>query len=309
MKPKLIIIAGPTACGKTAVSVRLAQLIGGEIISADSMQVYRGMDIGTAKIMPDEMQGVPHFLIDEFDPDEEFNVAVFQQRAKKYIRDITERGHIPVVAGGTGFYINALVYDNDFAKEDEESSVRKALAKEAEQCGAEHMHDILKEIDPESAEKIHPNNVKKVIRAIEFYRLNGKKISEHNAEEKQREAAYDAKIFVLNMDRVRLYERIEKRIDIMLEQGLLNEVEGLLKKYSPDLVSMQGLGYKEFVPYFNGMCTLEEAVYNLKISTRHFAKRQLTWFKHQCPQAVWIDMDKYDAESAANYIANEVNNG
>ena len=306
MKDRLIVISGPTACGKTAVSIELAKSIGGEIVSADSMQVYRGMDIGTAKIMPDEMQGIPHYLIDEFDPDEDFNVAKFQQRAKKYISDIISRGKMPIVAGGTGFYINALVYDNDFAKEDEESEIRRRLQEEAEQNGAEHMHDILKEIDPESAEKIHKNNVKKVIRAIEFYRLNGKKISTHNAEEKQRETAYDVKIFVLDMSRDRLYERIEKRIDIMLEQGLVKEVESLLEKYSPSLVSMQGLGYKEFVPYFKGECTLEEAVYNLKISTRHFAKRQLTWFRHQCPQAIWVDMDKYNADTAAEFIKNNL---
>ena len=306
MKDRLIVISGPTACGKTAVSVELAKSIGGEIVSADSMQVYRGMDIGTAKIMPDEMQGIPHYLIDEFDPDEDFNVAKFQQRAKKYISDIISRGKMPIVAGGTGFYINALVYDNDFAKEDEESEIRRQLQEEAKQKGAEHMHGILKEIDPESAEKIHKNNVKKVIRAIEFYRLNGKKISTHNAEEKQRETAYDAKIFVLDMSRERLYERIEKRIDIMLEQGLLKEVESLLEKYSPSLVSMQGLGYKEFVPYFKGECTLDEAVYALKKSTRHFAKRQLTWFRHQCPQAIWVDMDKYNAETAAEYIKNNL---
>ncbi len=306
MKDRLIVISGPTACGKTAVSIELAKSIGGEIVSADSMQVYRGMDIGTAKIMPDEMQGIPHYLIDEFDPDEDFNVAKFQQRAKKYISDIISRGKMPIVAGGTGFYINALVYDNDFAKEDEESEIRRRLQEEAEQNGAEHMHDILKEIDPESAEKIHKNNVKKVIRAIEFYRLNGKKISTHNAEEKQRETAYDVKIFVLDMSRDRLYERIEKRIDIMLEQGLVKEVESLLEKYSPSLVSMQGLGYKEFVPYFKGECSLEEAVYNLKISTRHFAKRQLTWFRHQCPQAIWVDMDKYNADTAAEFIKNNL---
>ena len=306
MKDRLIVISGPTACGKTAVSVELAKSIGGEIVSADSMQVYRGMDIGTAKIMPDEMHGIPHYLIDEFDPDEDFNVAKFQKRAKKYISDIISRGKMPIVAGGTGFYINALVYDNDFAKEDEESEIRRQLQEEAKQKGAEHMHGILKEIDPESAEKIHKNNVKKVIRAIEFYRLNGKKISTHNAEEKQRETAYDAKIFVLDMSRERLYERIEKRIDIMLEQGLLKEVESLLEKYSPSLVSMQGLGYKEFVPYFKGECTLEEAVYNLKISTRHFAKRQLTWFRHQCPQAIWVDMDKYNADTAAEFIKNNL---
>lgn len=308
MRPELTVIAGPTACGKTSVSVRLARLIGGEIISADSMQVYRGMDIGTAKITPDEMQGVPHYLIDEFEPDGDFNVAVFQDLAKKYVSDILARGKMPIIAGGTGFYINALVYDNDFTEEGE-SGIREELRGLAEEKGAEYLHKMLEEIDPVSAEKIHMNNVKKVIRAIEFYRLNNKPISLHNAEEKQREPAYDARIFVLNMSRERLYERIEKRIDIMLEQGLLHEVETLLKKYPPSLVSMQGLGYKEFVPYFEGKCSLEEAVENLKKSTRHFAKRQLTWFRHQCPQAIWVDMDKYGADEAAEYIKGIIENG
>ncbi len=307
MKQELIIISGPTACGKTAVSVELAKLCGGEIISADSMQVYKGMDIGTAKVTRDEMQGIPHFLIDILEPDEEFNVAVFQRYAKKYIADISSRGKMPIIAGGTGFYINAVLYDNDFAKEkDEESGIRTELQNTAVEKGAEYLHNMLKEIDPESAEAIHPNNIKKVIRAIEFYRLNNKKISEHNKEEKQREAAYNAKIFVLDMDRKRLYDRIEKRIDIMLNDGLLNEVENLLKKYPPNLVSMQGIGYKEFVPCFNGECTLDEAIYTLKQNTRHFAKRQLTWFRHQCPQAIWIDMDKNNALSAAKEILKQI---
>ncbi len=303
MNTELVVITGPTACGKTAVSVEFAKLIDGEIISADSMQVYKTMDIGTAKVTKDETQGVPHYLIDELDPDEEFNVAVFQQYAKKYIANIKSRGKMPIIAGGTGFYINAVLYDNDFAKEkDAENDIRKELQEYAERNGADALHNILKSIDPLSAEKIHQNNVKKVIRAIEFYKLNDKPISLHNAEEKQREAAYNAKIFVLDMDRKRLYERIEKRIDIMLKDGLLAEVEGLLKKYSPALVSMQGIGYKEFVPYFNGECSLEDAVYTLKANTRHFAKRQLTWFRHQCPQAIWVDMDKFDTNYAAKFI-------
>lgn len=301
-KKQIIIIAGPTACGKTSVSVQLAKIAGGEIISADSMQVYRGMDIGTAKITKEEMQGIPHFMIDEFDPDEEFNVAVFQQRAKNYINDIYSRGKLPIIAGGTGFYINALVYDNDFTQPKEYPGIRAELKELSEKHGAGYMHDMLKEIDPDYAAAVHQNNIKKVIRAIEFYKINGRPLSRHNAMEKQREAAYDAKIFVLNMDRDRLYRRIEERIDLMMEQGLTDEVRRLLEHYSPDLVSMQGLGYKEFVPFFDGKCSLEEAVNDLKTSTRHFAKRQLTWFRHQCPGAVWVDMDQNDAGSAAELI-------
>lgn len=307
MNTELLIITGPTACGKTTVSVETAKLLNGEIISADSMQVYKGMDIGTAKVTPEETQGIPHYLIDELYPDEEFNVAVFQNLAKKYIRDIKSRGKLPIIAGGTGFYINAVLYDNDFAKQkDAENDIRAELQAFADKNGAAALHDMLRAVDPSSADKIHPNNIKKVIRAIEFYRLNGRPISEHNAEEKQRTAAYNAKIFVLDMDRKCLYDRIEKRIDIMLEQGLLQEVEGLLKKYSPKLVSMQGIGYKEFVPYFNGECTLDRAVYTLKANTRHFAKRQLTWFRHQCPDVIWVDMDKMDAKQAAEFICSNI---
>ncbi len=305
-KTELIVIAGPTACGKTAVSVRLAELIDGEIISADSMQVYRGMNIGTAKITPEEMHGIPHYLIDEFDPDEDFNVAIFQQLAKKYMECIHKKGKMPIVAGGTGFYINALVFDNDFSQPQAENSIREELYRLAEEKGIEYMHKMLENIDPDSAKAIHMNNLKKVIRAIEFYKINGRCISAHNVAERQRRERYNTKIFVLNMDRKRLYERIEKRIDIMLEQGLLDEVEGLLKKYSPQLVSMQGLGYKEFVPYFNGECSLDESVGNLKTATRHFAKRQLTWFKNRCPQAIYVDMDKFDTENAAKFIALEI---
>lgn len=301
MKKPLIIIAGPTACGKTSVSVKLAKLINGEIISADSMQVYKYMDIGTAKIKPEETEGIPHYLIDELYPDEEFSVAVFQQKAKKYIEDIYSRGKTPILVGGTGFYINALVYNNDFSEEND-TKERIELQKIYESKGKDYLYNMLKEIDLKSAEKIHPNNVKKVIRALEFYKQTGKKISQHNLEEKQREAFYDAKFFILNMDRDLLYNRINKRINIMLEQGLLNEVSELLKSYSPQLVSMQGLGYKEFVPYFNKECTLEQSVEILKRDTRHFAKRQLTWFKHQC-NGTWINVDQFDnSQQVAEYI-------
>ena len=216
MNKPLIIIAGPTACGKTSVSVKLAKLIDGEIISADSMQVYKYMDIGTAKITPEETEGIPHYMIDELYPDEEFSVAVFQQKAKNYIEKIHAKGKIPILVGGTGFYINALIYNNDFSEE-QDTKERVELQKIYNEKGKDYIFNMLKTVDPESAEKIHPNNIKKVIRALEFYKQTGKKISQHNIEEKQREAFYDVSFFVLNMDRNLLYNRINQRIDIMLK--------------------------------------------------------------------------------------------
>lgn len=301
MNKPLIIIAGPTACGKTSVSVKLAKLIDGEIISADSMQVYKYMDIGTAKITPEETEGIPHYMIDELYPDEEFSVAVFQQKAKNYIEKIHAKGKIPILVGGTGFYINALIYNNDFSEE-QDTKERVELQKIYNEKGKDYIFNMLKTVDPESAEKIHPNNIKKVIRALEFYKQTGKKISQHNIEEKQREAFYDVSFFVLNMDRNLLYNRINQRIDIMLKNGLLKEVSSLLEKYSPELVSMQGLGYKEFIPYFNNQCSLDDAIEILKRDTRHFAKRQLTWFKHQC-HGTWINVDQFEnSQKTAEYI-------
>ncbi len=305
-KKPLIIIAGPTACGKTSVSVELARLIGGEIISADSMQVYKYMDIGTAKIMPDEMQGVRHYLVDELEPDEEFNVAVFKNKAKTYIEQIHSRGKMPVMVGGTGFYINAVVYDNDFSQDCSDDTVRKELEAYLDRNGKEALYARLKSADPAACETIHINNTKRVIRALEFFETTGEKISEHNKTERGREPFYDAKIFVLNMNRERLYNRIDKRIDLMLEQGLVDEVKRLYPRYDRSLVSMQGLGYKEIIAYLEGECTLDEAVYILKRDTRHFAKRQLTWFKHQC-SGIWVDMDKFnDSKSAAEFIAENI---
>ncbi|MCD7904100.1 MAG: tRNA (adenosine(37)-N6)-dimethylallyltransferase MiaA [Clostridiales bacterium] len=305
MKQLLVIIGGPTACGKTAVSVELCRLIGGEVISADSMQVYRGMDIGTAKVTEEEKQGIPHFLIDELDPWEDYSAAVFQRLAKKYIGEIAERGHMPVVAGGTGFYINALIYNNDFSEEERDYSIREELTAELSEKGAEYMYSLLKEIDPKYAESVHANNIKRVLRGIEFYRETGRLFSEHNAEEKRREPFYDARIFVLNMDRERLYRRIDLRVDKMVEDGLVDEVKRLLDRgISRKAVSMQGLGYKETAAYLAGELSLDEAVYKIKRDTRHFAKRQLTWFKHQCKEAVWIDMGSFEsAREAVEAIA------
>ncbi|MBR6652704.1 MAG: tRNA (adenosine(37)-N6)-dimethylallyltransferase MiaA [Anaerotignum sp.] len=302
MKKPLIVIGGPTACGKTGFSIKLAKEIGGEIISADSMQVYRYMDIGTAKVTPEEADGVPHYLIDEFDPDEEYNVMLFQQKAKAYMEQIWAKGKVPILVGGTGFYINALLYDNDFTETENDTSYREECYKLAQEQGPEVLFERLKDVDPEYAEIMHANNVKRVTRALEYHYLTGQKFSEHNAEQKEKETPYDAAVIILNMDREKLYERIELRIDIMMEQGLLAEVQGLLDKgYTPDLVSMQGIGYKEFIPYFNGECTLEEAVTQLKTNTRRFAKRQLTWFRRQI-EGLWVDLSKSTGEEAMSDV-------
>lgn len=306
MSKPLIIIAGPTACGKTDISIKLAKELNGEIISADSMQVYKFMDIGTAKASYDEMQGIRHYLIDELYPDEEFNVMIFQQKAKEYIKEIYSKGKLPIVAGGTGFYINALVNDNNFMETCNDNSIREKLYADAEEKGNEYIYSILREVDPEYAASVHPNNVKRVARALEFYYLTGKKLSEHNAEEKDRLSPYNVSFIIINMDREKLYERIDKRVDIMIENGLTDEVRRLLDMgYSPELVSMQGLGYKEIVPYIKGETTLDEAVYELKKRTRHFAKRQLTWFKRQT-NGFWVDVTDITTEEAVNKIKNYI---
>lgn len=293
MRP-LIIITGPTAVGKTALSVRLAKAIGGEIISADSMQVYRHMDIGSAKIKKEEMDGVPHYLIDVLDPEEEFNVTVFQKMAKEAVEEIYSHGHIPIVAGGTGFYIQALLYDIDFTENGEDTSIRMELEKLGQERGAEYLHNLLRDIDPDSAEEIHENNMKRVIRAIEYYRQTGERISEHNKREREKKSPYDFLYYVVNTDRARLYERIDRRVDLMLDQGLVEEVMHLKDMgLTRDMVSMQGLGYKEILDYLQGICTLEEAVYVLKRDTRHFAKRQITWFKRE-RDVRWLNLPDFN---------------
>lgn len=306
MKKPLIVIAGPTACGKTDISIELAKKIGGEIISGDSMQVYKLMDIGTAKVTNEEMCGIPHFLVDELYPDEQYNVMVFQKKAKEYMKGIYERGHVPIIVGGTGFYINALVYDNDFSEE--EAPIREELYKIAEEKGTEELHRMLREVDPEYADEIHHNNVKRVARALEHYRLTGEKMSEHNKKSKQKESPYNTAFFILSMDREKLYERINLRVDIMMQNGLESEVRNLVNMgYSPELVSMQGLGYKEFIPYFNGEITLEEAVENIKKFTRRFAKRQLTWFRGQT-NGTWIDVGELSKVQALELMTDELKN-
>ena len=295
----MIILTGPTAVGKSALSVELAKKINGEIISADSMQVYRHMDIGSAKITPEEMQGVTHYMIDELEPDEEFHVVRFVTMAKEYLKEIYADGKIPIIAGGTGFYIQALLYDIDFTEQQCDETYRRQLEDLAREHGAEYLHGILREVDPASAEAIHANNIKRVIRALEFYHLSGKKISEHNETERQKQSPYNFAYFVLTDERAKLYERIDRRVDAMIEAGLVEEVKKLKSKgCSREMVSMQGLGYKEILAYLDGGCTLEEAVYIIKRETRHFAKRQLTWFKRE-RDVIWLDKQAFGYDDAA----------
>lgn len=294
----LIILTGPTAVGKTALSIGLAKAVGGEIISADSMQVYRGMDIGTAKIRPSEMQGVPHHLIDILDPREPFHVAAFQEYCNQCMAEIYGRGHIPILVGGTGFYIQAVLYQINFAQTEQDETYRKYLQQVAESSGAETLHRQLAQVDPEAADQIHPNNVKRVIRALEYYRQTGTKISEHNAKEQQKSSPYHFRYYVLSLPREILYERINQRVDQMRQEGLEEEVRGLSESgCTRDLISMQGLGYKEILQALDGEITMETAFDRIKQETRHFAKRQNTWFRRE-RDVIWLDKEQFETEQA-----------
>lgn len=308
MKKPLLVLTGPTAVGKTKLSIKLAKAVDGEIISADSMQVYRHMDIGSAKIKPEEKEGVPHHLIDVFDPREDFNVVIFQNLCKKCMEEIYGRGHVPILTGGTGFYIQSVLYDIDFTENAEDTSIRSRLEKEAAEMGAEFLHEKLRKVDPASAEAIHANNVKRVIRALEFYEQTGEKISLHNEEERQKESAYASCYFVLNDDREKLYGRIDRRVEEMLSEGLVEEVRQLKESgCTKDLVSMQGLGYKEILSYLDGECTLEDAVYRIKRDTRHFAKRQITWFKRE-KEVIWLNKPdfSYNDDEILSFMKKEM---
>lgn len=296
-KKPLIILTGPTAVGKTSLSINLARAVDGEIISADSMQVYKYMDIGTAKATRDEMGEIPHYLISEFEPDEDFNVVKFQLYAKKYLEDIYERDKIPILVGGTGFYIQALLYDIDFEEGASDYSYRNQLEMLAATKGSEYIHDMLKAVDPESSKAIHPNNSKRIIRALEYIKQTGEPISTHNKEQRKKESPYSYKYFVLNKDRHRLYEAINQRVDMMVNNGLIEEVKMLMSMgFSKDMVSMQGLGYKEIIEHLEGKYTLYDAIEILKRDTRHYAKRQLTWFRRE-RDVIWIDKDKFSDDS------------
>jgi len=293
-KKPLVIIAGPTAVGKTAASIKLAKEINGEIISGDSMQVYKTMDIGTAKVMPDEMDGVKHYMIDELNPDDEFSVFKFKQRAKKYIDEIYAKGKVPIIVGGTGFYIQSIIYDIEFEDVQTNFEYREELEKDANEYGNDYIHNKLKGVDEKAAELIHPNNRKRVIRALEFFKTNNEKISDHNEKEKSKITPYNLAFFVLTCnDRNVLYDRINLRVDIMKNGGLIEEVKDVYSKYDKSLVSMQGIGYKEIIEYLDGSLALEESLELLKKNTRNFAKRQVTWFKRE-KDARWIETDLLD---------------
>ena len=304
----VVILTGPTAVGKTALSIALAKALDTGIISADSMQVYKHMDIGSAKITAEEMQGVPHALVDVYEPDEEFHVVQFQHDAKAAMEQLWAKNKLPLVVGGTGFYIQALLYDIDFTAEDADRALREKYEKLAAEQGPQALHKLLSAVDPQSAEDIHANNVKRVIRALEFYEKTGTPISEHNATERAKCSPYGFAYFVLTDRREQLYARIDARVDAMMEQGLLEEVKALKRMdYTRDMVSMQGLGYKELLAYLDGECTLEEAVYIIKRDTRHFEKRQLTWFRRE-RDVIWVDKSAfdYDDEKILKYMMEEI---
>ena len=276
-KEKLVVLIGPTAVGKTSLSIELAKKYNGEIISGDSMQIYKGMDIGTAKIKKHEMKGVPHHLINIKEPDEGFSVAEFQELVRGKITEITSRGKLPILVGGTGLYIQSVMYDYQFSDAPSDDSVRKLLEKRASLEGNEKLHEDLQMVDPRSAEKIHPNNIRRVIRALEVYQLTGKTMSEFQ-DRQDPEPIYNSVLIGLTMERELLYERINKRVDLMIEEGLLSEVENLYNLGIKDCQSIQAIGYKEIYEFFENQITLEEAVEQLKQNSRRYAKRQLTWF-------------------------------
>ena len=304
-KIPLIILTGPTAVGKTDLSIKLSKSLNAEIISADSMQIYKYMDIGSAKVTKEEMDGVIHYMIDEVTPDVPFSVSEFQMRSEKYIEEINKKGKNVLITGGTGLYLNSLIYNMDFAKSNANNEIREKLEQELAENGIDYMHEKLRGLDEESANRIHKNNTKRVIRAIEVC-MSGQKMNDFSKDLRYNEK-YKPIIIVLNRDREVLYQRINKRVDIMLENGLLDEVKELLKMgYTKDMISMQGIGYKEMIKYLDGEYTYDEAIEIIKRDLRRYAKRQLTWFKRY-QDAKWFDLDKYqDIEILKEDIINHI---
>lgn len=295
-KPPLIVLTGPTAVGKTALSIKLAKTIGAEIISADSMQVYKKMNIGTAKVTPKEMDGIKHYLIDILEPTEEFNVFNFKMLAKDAIEEIYSKGKIPIIAGGTGFYIQSVLYDIDFTENENDTTYRDELAEIAATKGADYLHNMLEQVDKDSARAIHKNNVKRVIRALEYYKQTGEPISKHNEVQRENESPYNFVYFVLNDDREKIYERINKRVDIMVENGLKDEVLELCNAgFRDSITAMKAIGYSELLDYVDGKLSFEEAVEKIKTDTRHFAKRQLTWFGRE-KAVTWVNINEYTSQ-------------
>ena len=285
-KNKVIVICGPTASGKTALSIELAKKINGEIVSCDSMQIYEDMNIGTAKPTLEEMQGIEHYLIGYVSPEKRYSVADYKKDAKKAIKEIIEKGKNPIVVGGTGLYIDSLIYEIEYQDIKLDEEYRKKLEEEVQEKGLETLYEKAKQIDAKAIEKISPTDKKRILRVLEIYHATGKTKTEQEIESRKKEVEYDYKVFALNWDREKLYERINKRVDIMFEQGLIQEVKNILNKYSKFPTAMQGLGYKEVVDYLNGIYTKEEMIEKIKMETRRYAKRQLTWFRKN-KQTIW----------------------
>ena len=288
MKDKVIVICGPTASGKTALSIELAKKINGEIISADSMQIYKDMDIGTAKPFPEEMQGIKHYLLDFVSPDDRYSVAQYKLDAKKAIKEIISKGKTPIIVGGTGLYVDSLIYEIEYDDIKLDEEYRQALEKIVEEQGLDVLYKKAIEIDSQAMEKISQNDKKRIMRVLEIYKATGKTKTEQEIESRKNPVEYDYKVFAINWEREKLYERINKRVDIMIEQGLIDEVKSILDKYNKFPTAMQGLGYKEVVDYINGIYTKDEMIEKIKMETRRYAKRQLTWFRKN-KQTIWLD--------------------
>lgn len=305
MKEKVIVICGPTASGKTALSIELAKKINGEIVSADSMQIYKDMNIGTAKPTKEEMQSIKHYLIDCVSPEERYSVAQYKQDAKAAIKEIIAKGKTPIIVGGTGLYVNSLIYEIEYNDVKIDENYRKELEKIVEEQGLEELYKKALEIDPVAMKKISPNDKKRIMRVLEIYKTTGKTKTEQELESRKNPVEYDYKIFAINWDREILYQRIDKRVDIMIEQGLIDEVRDILKKYNKFPTAMQGLGYKEAVDYINGIYTKEEMIEKIKMETRRYAKRQLTWFRKN-KQTIWLDGTN-DIQNNINIILEGIN--
>ena len=304
-KPEVIVICGPTASGKTALGVELAKQIDGEVISADSMQIYKDMTIGTAKPIPEEMQGIKHYLIDFVSPDVRYSVADFKIDATNAIEEILKKGKKPIIVGGTGLYIDSLIYGIEYNDIKIDEEYRAELEKIAETKGLDVLYEKAKKIDPDAIKKISPNDKKRIIRILEIYKATGKTKTEQEIESRKNDVKYNFKVFAIDMDRELLYNRINKRVDIMIEKGLIKEVQDLLDKYSEFPTAMQGLGYKEVVDYLEGKCSKEEMRENIKMQTRRYAKRQLTWFRKN-KNTIWIDGTN-EIQNNINIILEEIN--
>lgn len=305
MKPKVIVICGPTASGKTALSIELAKKIDGEIVSADSMQIYKDMDIGSAKPTKEEMEGIKHYLLDFVSPEDRYSVADYKKDATTSINEIIQKGKTPIVVGGTGLYIDSLIYNIDYPEIEFNEEYRKSLEKRAEEEGLQNLYEEAKQIDEQAMENISPNDQKRILRVLELYHQTGKTKTEQEIESRKNEVPYDYYVFALNMDREKLYDRINKRVDIMIEQGLIEEVKGIINKYSSYPTAMQALGYKEIKEYLIGNTTKEQAIETVKQETRRYAKRQLTWFRKN-KQTIWLNaLDK--KEKNIKKILEEIN--